>query len=201
MKYTGFKYVQGVPLSKRKGNAYIENLLKLEKQISESDWVRAICIHEAAHIFYLREFGATEFIYHGPRMDYIRTDGAYAVQCAAVEPKPYTRKPVTVNQALELQARLAVSGSAGAASFTTPEDKGAEDDYNKFQSVCAQLGIKDAQVRWGKARREVEAEFQLPENRTVIIAEADKVRLQVFPWATLPIEDVDSNQNGSSTRS
>lgn len=200
MKYSGAKYTQGVKFSKRKGMAFIQNRMKLDFQISDSDWVRAICIHEAAHIFYFRQFGATEFIYHGPRMDYIRESAAYAVMCAGVEPKPYTKKPRTLTEMLELQARLAVSGSVAAASFTTPEEDGAQDDYARFKSLCAEINVKDPKACWDKARPEVEADFRLPENRAIIINEAEKVRVQVFPWATLPIVDIDSHQNETPNR-
>jgi hypothetical protein len=196
MKYSGEKYTQGVPFSKRKGKVYLENRMKLEFQITDSDWVRAICIHEAAHIFYFRQFGATEFIYHGPRMDYDRENAGYAVQCAAVEPKPYTKKALTFAHQLELQARLAVSGSVASATFTNLEDEGKDGDFDKLKWTCGQLNVNnhgpkfDAKALWDNALPEVEADFKLPENRSAIIAEAENVRLRVFPWATLPIVDL-----------
>jgi hypothetical protein len=131
-------------------------------------------------------------------MDYI--DGVYAVQCAGVEPKPYIKKKRTPNEELELEARLAASGSVIPVSFATPDDNGAEDDYMHFEEVCTELGVKDVRALWDKARPEVEAEFRIPENRATIIAEAEKVRLEVFPWATLPIVDVDPNQNGNANQ-
>ena len=208
MKYSGAKYAQNVPFSKRKGEVYLRNRMKLVSRISDSDWVRAICIHEAAHIFYFRQFGATEFIYYGPRMDYIRATAAYDVQYAAVGPEPYTKKQMTFAEALDLEARLAVSGSVAAAAFTDLNDDGADDDFNKLEGTCDQLNINnhgpkfDAQALWEKARSEVEADFKSPENRVAIIDEAEKVRLRVFPWATLPIVDLHNVQNktGSSNQ-
>jgi hypothetical protein len=171
--------------------------MKLEFQISDSDWVRAICIHEAAHIFYFRQFGATDFIYHGPRMDYHRETEAYVVQCAAVEPKPYTKKPLTFAQQLKLEARLAASGSVAAATFTDISDDGKDDDFGRFEGTCNRLNINnhgrpkfDAKALWDIAVPEVEADFKVPGNRVTIIAEAENVRLRVFPWSTLPIVDL-----------
>lgn len=205
MKYSGAKFTQGVPFSKRKGWTFIKNRMKLEFQISDSDWVRAICIHEAAHIFYFRQFGATDFIYHGPRMDYDHEAAAYVVQCAAVEPKPYTKKALTFAQQFELQARLAVSGSVAAAAFTDISDDGKDDDFDNFERTCNKLNVNkhglkfDAQALWDKALPEVEADFKVPGNRAAVIAEAENLRLRVFPWSTLPVVDLIDVQGESET--
>ena len=208
VKYKGSKYFQGVPFSKRKGSDFLQNRMKLEFQISDSDWVQAICIHEAAHIFYFRQFGATDFIYHGPRMEYDRERAAYAMQCAAIEPKPYRKKALTFDQQFELQAKLAVSGSVAATEFTNVSDDGKNDDFDNFRRTCDQLNVNkqgpkfDAQVLWDNAIPEVEADFKVPKNRAAIIEEADKVRLKMFPWATLPIVDLKGVQgtNENSTQ-
>jgi hypothetical protein len=205
VKYNGEKFTQGVPFSKRKGLVFIKNRMKLEFQISDSDSVRAICVHEAAHIFYFRQFGATDFIYHGPRMDYDRETGAYVVQCAAVEPKPYTKKPLTFEQQLELQARLAVSGSVASGAFAALSEGGKDDDFDNFERTCNQLNVNnhgpkfDAQALWDKAVPEVEADFKVLGNRAAIIAEAEKVRLSVFPWSTLPVVDSEDVQGENET--
>lgn len=173
-------------------------------RISDSDWVRAICVHEAVHVFYNKQFGATDFDYYGPRLDYIRETDDFDGHYAAIQAKPYEKRPMTFAEGLELEARLAASGSVCAAKMPNIEDHGKGNDYSKFEEMCDGLNARypalklNAQARWDKAVSEVEADIEKAEIKAAILAEAEKIRQLLFPWATLPIVLWDSNPDETS---
>jgi hypothetical protein len=92
-----------------------------------------------------------------------------------------------------------VSGSVAAATFTDISDDGKDDDFDNFERTCNQLNVNNVQALWDKAVSEVEADFKVSENRAAIITEAEKVRLQIFPWSTLPVVDLKGVQGETET--
>jgi hypothetical protein len=202
MKYVGVKFKRRIPLSKRKGESYREAIQKMNYRLSDPDWVQAFCIHEAVHIFYNRQFGATDFNYYGPLLEYVREIDDFDGHFAAIEPKPFTRIQMTFEEGLALQARLASSGSVCAAKVPNIKDHGAGDDFERFELLCEKLSTNrpklDAQALWDKAVGEVKADIEKPEIKEAIIAEAEYIRRRVYPWATLPIVDWTQNRDETS---
>jgi hypothetical protein len=126
MRYHGAKIdIRRIPLSKRKGKQYRADYSGMLNRISDSDWVRAFCIHEAGHVFYGRVLGATEFTYLGPELRYSREKNDLEGHYAAIQPKPYNPNPaLSDTDHIGRMAQMHAAGGVCVSLFTKSYDLG-----------------------------------------------------------------------------
>jgi hypothetical protein len=195
MHYSGAKIdIRKIPLSKRKGAQYRADYFSMFNKISDSDWVRAFCIHEAGHVFYGRVLGATEFTYLGPELRYNREKNDLEGHYAAIQPKPYTPNPnLSTTDSIGRMAQMHAAGGACVSLFTDSYDLGDDGDRQRFKDSCAQLCLQlrgltiDIAGMWKAAWEAVKVDFDSQENRADLFLEADFIRRKLFPWATIPV--------------
>jgi hypothetical protein len=197
MHYSGAKIdIRRIPLSKRKDAQYRADYSSMFNKISDSDWVRAFCIHEAGHVFYGRVLGAAEFTYLGPELRYNREKNDLEGHYAAIQPKPCTpNSNLSDIEHIGRMAQMHVAGGVCVSLFTNSYDLGDDGDYRRFEDSCAQLrrGIQgltiDIPGMWKAAQGAVRTDFLAQENRNELFLEADLIRRKIFPWATTPITE------------
>jgi hypothetical protein len=199
MRYTGAKIdIRRVPLSKRKGNQWRSDYSGMLDKISDSDWVRAFCIHEAGHVFYGRVLGATEFTYLGPELRFSREKNDLEGHYAAIQPKPYNPNPnLSNNDHIGRMAQMHAAGGTCVSLFTKSYDLGDDGDYTRYEDSCAKLcqqmpGLNiDTIGLWEASQNAVKTDFRCQENKDELFLEADFIRRKIFPWATLPVVETD----------
>jgi hypothetical protein len=182
--------ISEVPQDKRNDPRFIQRYATLQNLMSNLGWVKAFCIHEAAHAFYHLRAGALKVIFIGPRLSYDSQKDDFTIYPASVKregglDQQYLAR-VTIGEWRNAFARACAAGGVAARKLTgISGDVGDEEDYQRLCEFCDAIEVKDPttavdhQALWRQAQNDVEKDLQTPSFRSELWKQAKEFERQL----------------------
>lgn len=174
-----------VPQGKRSDQRFLYLSTQLQTALSQPDFIKLVCIHEAAHHRYQLRLGATSFEYHGPRIVYDEERDKFGVFSAAVRATAWN-SDFSNQDAKDLLHQMAIIGVAGELATIAIEGTGEGSglgDYLAFNEIYEKIG-KAAHGAcldiWYAAQKYVADDLQKAEVRSEILTIATAIEPQLF---------------------
>jgi hypothetical protein len=165
-------------------------LADVEAKLADPNEIKAICIHEAAHLFYMTKAGMRDPEFAGPRIVFNVETGGYDRYGASVRCPNRDEASLSTMTVGEWLFRLAKAHAAGGIaarilagrSETDCGDSGDRENfriaYDKLRALHPDLTSLDE--LWAEAKRILELELQEGERREFILAFAETIQPELF---------------------
>jgi hypothetical protein len=165
--------MSNVPKDKLNRPDFLGLKAEMEGALENKNWTKAFCIHEAGHIMYLSELGATQFIYAGPRIKYNEQTDTFDGYMASVSPQslPRFKEGDDISNFSTLVAKSYAAGGVFTKRLTNASDQGDQGDREIFDSICASVEQKarvtiDRETAWKQGQEDVAKDLRSPQFRT-----------------------------------
>jgi hypothetical protein len=154
-------------------------------QLCQPGFGRALCMHEAAHLFYFSLIGNTSYDAHPASIYFSSKTRRHEGNLAAVQ--LHDLKPHQEGQFwqwFDIVARAHVAGGVVGRKLSPTTDGGDQDDKERFERICAVLnsnpGISiNATEVWMAAQKQVTEDITEPEVWAAIETQADALQLEL----------------------
>jgi hypothetical protein len=180
-----------IPPEKLTDPLFLFNLADVQAKLNDPNEIKAICIHEAAHLFYMTKAGMKDPEFSGPRITYNVQTGKYDRYGASVR-CPNRNEEVlsamTVGQWAFQIAKAHAAGGIAAQVLAGRQntDSGDSEDRQNFNKAYAKIcsacpnPTTSAEEMWKEARRIVGLELQEDARRELILSMADLIKPELF---------------------
>jgi hypothetical protein len=180
-----------IPPEKLTDPLFLLNLADVQAKLNDPNEIQAICIHEAAHLFYMTKAGMKGPEFSGPRITYNAQTGKYdrygaSVRCPNRDEKHLST--ITVGQwAFQIAKAHAAGGVASQILAMRPKtDSGDSEDRENFNRAYAKLCFEfpdqtiSADEMWKEAQRIIGLELQEAARRELILSMAELIKPELF---------------------
>jgi hypothetical protein len=181
--------VSDVPEGKRNDPRFLSLLASMQKGCANPRLVHAISIHEAAHVFFLGNAGATEPTACGPKILYDATKDEFNGQGSTVKfnsmDKDYIAK-IDTREWLGRAAKGYAAGGVAARLLAGSVDKGDGDDRDNFDAMFNKVKADNPKMTWTSdslwalAQDAVTKDLQNSEIRGRILECAEGLKAELF---------------------
>lgn len=174
-----------VPEDKQRDPRFLSRYSELEKALSMPEFIKTVCIHEAAHYMYQTAFGATDFKFHGPQIVYDKEQNKFDVFSARVEVTTWTTE-FSSQDAQHIVLQMAIIGVAGELATIALEGKGegsGTGDYLVFHEIYTRIGKASHGAPldiWDTAQEHVAAQLQINDVRSQVLHLATEIEPKLF---------------------
>jgi hypothetical protein len=134
-------------------------------QLRRPGFIRVLCAHEAAHLYYFRKMGITQYqpypaeiLYNASLDDY----GGNLASVKAIDP-PLSNDEVEIQARLTLLSRALAAGGVIARKLDPTTEGGDGDDKDRFKVMCDLFNAQDSEKLWKQAQQEVLEDLSHPE--------------------------------------
>lgn len=181
--------ISQVPERKRNDPRFLSLLAEMQHGLNDARLVNAICIHEAAHVFFFGHAGYINPTANGPTIlyDSARDDfdghGSY-VSFGGVD-QQYVQS-IDPREWLGRVAKAHAAGGVAARILANSVDRGDGDDREIFNAVFSEVKSSNPAMTWTSdwlwtnAQRAVEADLQNVSIREAILSCAGSLRPDLF---------------------
>lgn len=145
---------------------YQEMLVQLRKP----GFIRILCAHEAAHLFYFTMMGLTEYDPHPATIHFDPLKDDYFADMAGVKAiDPALWQEGKFWEWFNIFARALAAGGVVARKLDPTTDGGDEDDGNRFKALCDKLNednpklLLDFEERWKQTQQLVLEDLNHPQ--------------------------------------
>jgi hypothetical protein len=174
-----------VPEDKQRDPRFLSRYSELQKALSIPEFIRIVCIHEAAHYMYQAALGATDFKFHGPQIVYDKEQNKFDVFSARVEVTAWTAE-FSSQDAKDIVLQMAIIGVAGELATIAIEGKdegSGTGDYLVFHEIYTRIGKASYGTPldiWDTAQKRVAAQLQNNDIRSRILDLATEIEPKLF---------------------
>jgi hypothetical protein len=164
--------ILGVPFKIQNKQAFRECRMELHQDLQKPARGFEICLHEAAHWFFMDQSGVKNITFSGPRIDYDRAN-QLILPIGAEAKGDDADDSQTVDLALVSGVtKQHIAGGAVLRRYTTAKEFGDDDDFQKFlrrwPNRPAEMRQMDAKEFWGRMLGEVNQELDKPDTQNKI---------------------------------
>jgi hypothetical protein len=139
-------------------------------QLRKPGFIRILCAHEGAHLFYFMVMGITEYDPHPTTIHFDPQKDDYVADMAGVKAiDPPLLKEGQFWDWFNVFARASAAGGVVARKLDLNSDGGDEDDRNRFKALCNQLNkdnpklLLNSEELWKKAQQLVLSDLSQPQ--------------------------------------
>jgi hypothetical protein len=181
--------ISQVPEDRRNDPRFLFLLADMQRGCADPRLVRAICIHEAGHVFFLGHAGFINPSVCGPRIIYDPIKDTFDAQGSIVKFSDWDKQYVAALNSSDWLGRVAkgyAAGGVAARVLASSVDRGDGDDRENFNAVFAMIRAKipamtlTADWLWAEAQRAVEADLRNDKIKDAILACADGLKPELF---------------------
>ncbi len=182
---------QVLALGKQTHPQFLPCLADVEAKLSDPDELRAICIHEAAHLFYMTKAGMRDPEFTGPKIIYNSAKDDFdrygaSVRCPNRD-DAYLSTITVGHWAFQIAKAHAAGGVAVRVLTNRPDiesgDSEDRENFNKaYALLCAEFPdqtIKDEDM-WTEAQRILGLELQEKPRQDYILSLAERIKSDLF---------------------
>lgn len=182
--------VSQVPKSKRTDARFLFLLADMQQACADDRLVNAICIHEAAHVFFLGHAGFMDPVACGPRILYDPVNDDFDGHGSSVKFDSFDQEYVKTIDSRDWLGRVAkgyAAGGVAARRLANSVDTGDADDRENFNAVFRKVKADNpsmtwtADSLWAGARIAVETDLQNIKIKDPILACAETLKSELFP--------------------
>jgi hypothetical protein len=183
--------ISQVPKERQTDQLFLFCLADVRAKLNDPKEIRAICIHEAAHLFYMTKAGMKDPEFSGPRITYDKQTGKYDRYGASVRCPNRDEALLSTMTVGEWAFRIAKAHAAGGVAAQVmagrpKTDSGDSEDQTNL--ITAYKMIRDrcptqttsSEEMWNEAQRILAIELQEPPRRELILSIADAIKPDLF---------------------
>jgi hypothetical protein len=181
--------ISDVPEDKRTDPQFLALLADMQKRCTDQRLVNAICIHEAAHVFFLAQAGLDKPTAQGPKIFYDQIKNQFDAHGSSVKFNGRDQNYIDKLDSYDWLGRLAkgyAAGGVAARVLANSEDRGDEDDRANFDKSFAKIKSQNPTLTmtsdefWAAAQASVEKDLQIPGIKNPILMCADGLKPELF---------------------
>jgi len=185
--------VSQVPEDKRKDSRFLRLLADMQRGCADQRLVHAICIHEAAHVFFLGHAGLDKPTANGPRILYDQVKDQFDGQGSVVSFGAWDQKYIDALDSRDWLGRVAkgyAAGGVAARILANSVDRGDGDDREHFENIFAKIKSSNPSLTWtsdflwANAQKALELDFKNAEIKDVILQCAEGLKPELFRAAS-----------------
>lgn len=135
--------VSQVPTGLQNDPSFLKIRDGMQRDLSNTWYRDAVCIHEAGHYCYFVHAGVIAFNFNGPYIVHNSETGGfdgYSASVSAASWKPETAAKTTIERVIDMSF-VSVAGGIASRIFANAVNVGDEADYINFKGICDKVGL------------------------------------------------------------
>ena len=183
--------ISQVPKERQTDPLFLCCLADVRAKLNDLEEIRAICIHEAAHLFYMTKAGMKDPEFSGPRITYNKQTGLYDRYGASVRCPNRDEALLSTMTVGEWAFRIAKAHAAGGVAAQVlagrpKTDSGDSEDRTNFNTaykmICDRCPTQTttSDEMWNEAQRILAIELQEAPRRELILSITDAIKPDLF---------------------
>jgi hypothetical protein len=181
--------VSQVPEQKRADFRFLFLLADIQRRCADPQVVKAICAHEAGHVFYLGRAGRQNPSACGPKITYDPIKDKFDDTGSSVDFDGWDQQLIaslTVGEWLSRLAKGYVAGGVAARILANSTERGDAGDRELFDGFFEELRVKHPDITetsdslWIKAQNAVANDLQNDEIKKIVLKCAEILKPDLF---------------------